>query len=88
MHDDLRELLRYRGKQLVPSQLRHQCIRDTEQRTQPVPLADCLLLCEEGLDRDGKLAGNALEESDFGRTRVEWRYGADTQRTEPVIPGR
>ena len=43
------------------------------------------LLCEEGLDRDGELAGNALQERDLGRTGIEWRYGAEAERAEPVI---
>ena len=58
---------------------------DVEQRAQPVPLPDCFLLCEEGLDRDGELAGNALQERDLGRTGIEWRYGAEAERAEPVI---
>ena len=83
--DELRELVGYRRKQLVSIQLRHKRIGDIEQRAQPVPLPDCLLLCEEGLDRDGKLAGNALQERDFGRTGIEWRYGAEAECAKPVI---
>jgi hypothetical protein len=83
----LRELVGYRREQLVWGQLRHERIRDVEQRSQPVPLPDCRLLGEEGLDRDGELAGNALEERDFGRTGIEWRYGAEAERAEPVITG-
>src|SRR5208283_4766198 len=51
----------------------------------PVPLPDCLLLCEEGLDRDGELAGNAPQERDLCRPRIEWCYRAEAECAKPVI---
>src|SRR5271165_1270403 len=83
--DELRKLGGYRRKQVVPLQLRHKRIGDIEQRLQPVALPDCFLLCEEGLYRDGKFAGNALQERDLGRTRIKWRYGAEAECAKPVI---
>ena len=66
-------------------ELRHKRIRDVEQRAQPVALPDCCLPGEEGLDRDGELAGNALQERYFGGSGVEWLDGAEAERPEPVI---
>ena len=87
MPDDLRELVGYRREQLVSIQLRHKRIGDVEQGSQPVPLPDCCLLCQEGLDGDGELAGDPLQERDLGRAWLDLRHGAEAERAEPVIPG-
>ena len=81
------ELRGYGRGQLVWGQLRHKRIRDVEQRSQPVPLPDCFLPGEEGLDGDGKLAGNPLQECELGWTGIERRDGAEAERAEPVIAG-
>ena len=87
MPDHPRELLGYRGEQLVPRQFRHKGIGDVEQRAQTVPLSNSVLLGEEGLDGDGELAGDSLQERYLGRTGIDWRHGAEPERAEPVIAG-
>ena len=85
--DHSRELRGYGGGQLVWRQLRHKRIRDVEQRSQPVPLPDCFLPGEEGLDGDGKFAGDSLQECQLGWSGIEGRHGAEAESAEPVIAG-
>ena len=42
---------------------------------------------EEGLDGDGKLAGDPLQECQFGWTGIDTAPGAEAERAEPIIAG-
>ena len=54
---------------------------------QPVPLPDCLLPGEEGLDCDGELGGNSLQKGYLARTRIVWRHRTEPERTQTTLAG-